>query len=582
VAGDNLTVTIGADTSKLRSEIKLTSVELTNLGKQINAAVKAGDTARAKQLSDTYGSMADRLAGLKRGLGEVGSTGTQAFRDIERAAVGATRGLEGFARSGMGVRRMMASLTSFRGLGSVVGGASGGLIGGLIGFGAARIIEEINQKLEETNKQLAAIRDKSREALLPAAAVQASQRIAAAQGVKPEEASKFLTGPAKALATFQSGGPGATVNPTGVRDITRRTDELNSSIERGVQVNRAASKTAFDLGKAYEFVGINLKDYKGTEEDNLRLSMDTVKAFQAMAKSGRLSAVQLNELSKTLFEGKPAQSALEEAPKFLADIQKQMNALKGPLAEHEKNVQALEASRGRLKNVLDQAWEDIGDFWNRNTAAINNWRADSLEKFFSASWWASIQGSVQQGWADIQSEFAKAWEETWKLVVPPLDAFTQGFNDIVSAAQDAAAKVGQAFTDAYASAKQTLSTSFPGDPSIPAMPDSNYASGGMVRGAGTGTSDSILARLSNGEFVMRAAAVRNLGAGFLSNLNRFAGGGMVMPSRGIPSFAAGGLVAMGGHGAVVNLVFPGGTFSLRGDNETVGALTREAQRAGVL
>jgi len=109
-----------------------------------------------------------------------------------------------------------------------------------------------------------------------------------------------------------------------------------------------------------------------------------------------------------------------------------------------------------------------------------------------------------------------------------------------------------------------------------------FADGGMIRGPGTGTSDSIMARVSNGEFVMRAAAVRTLGAGFLSTLNRFAGGGMVMPSRGIPSFAGGGLVAMGGHGAVVNLVFPGGTFSLRGDNETVGALTREAQRAGML
>lgn len=35
-----------------------------------------------------------------------------------------------------------------------------------------------------------------------------------------------------------------------------------------------------------------------------------------------------------------------------------------------------------------------------------------------------------------------------------------------------------------------------------------FASGGLVSGAGTGTSDSILARLSNGEFVMRAAATQ--------------------------------------------------------------------------
>lgn len=111
---------------------------------------------------------------------------------------------------------------------------------------------------------------------------------------------------------------------------------------------------------------------------------------------------------------------------------------------------------------------------------------------------------------------------------------------------------------------------------------SAYAGGGMVRGPGTATSDSIVARLSAGEFVMRAAAVSRLGAGFLSRLNGYADGGMAMPSRGIPSFAGGGMVHAAGGGAVVNLVFPGGTFAARVDNETVGALTREARRAGML
>jgi len=112
--------------------------------------------------------------------------------------------------------------------------------------------------------------------------------------------------------------------------------------------------------------------------------------------------------------------------------------------------------------------------------------------------------------------------------------------------------------------------------------ESRFASGGLVHGPGTATSDSIVARLSRGEFVMRAAAVNRVGASFLSRLNGFADGGMVMPSRSIPSFAGGGLVSGGGGGATVNLVFPGGSFELRADSETVGALTREARRAGML
>ncbi|MCW1938082.1 hypothetical protein OMD46_20285 [Pseudomonas sp. MDMC_285] len=60
-----------------------------------------------------------------------------------------------------------------------------------------------------------------------------------------------------------------------------------------------------------------------------------------------------------------------------------------------------------------------------------------------------------------------------------------------------------------------------------------YADGGLIRGPGTGTSDSILARLSNGEFVMRADAVRHYGSALLQRLN----------SRQLPRFADGGLVS---------------------------------------
>lgn len=55
------------------------------------------------------------------------------------------------------------------------------------------------------------------------------------------------------------------------------------------------------------------------------------------------------------------------------------------------------------------------------------------------------------------------------------------------------------------------------------------ATGGYITGPGTGTSDSIPARLSNGEFVIRAAAVRRIGVGHLHMMNAmgYADGGAV-------------------------------------------------------
>ncbi len=63
------------------------------------------------------------------------------------------------------------------------------------------------------------------------------------------------------------------------------------------------------------------------------------------------------------------------------------------------------------------------------------------------------------------------------------------------------------------------------------------ATGGLIAGPGTGTSDSILSRVSNGEFISREASVKKYGAGFYAALNA----GAVDP-RMLPGFADGGLV----------------------------------------
>ena len=58
------------------------------------------------------------------------------------------------------------------------------------------------------------------------------------------------------------------------------------------------------------------------------------------------------------------------------------------------------------------------------------------------------------------------------------------------------------------------------------------ADGGYISGAGTGTSDSIPALLSNGEYVVKASAVNKLGRGFLDGINQYANGGPVRLAGG--------------------------------------------------
>ena len=87
---------------------------------------------------------------------------------------------------------------------------------------------------------------------------------------------------------------------------------------------------------------------------------------------------------------------------------------------------------------------------------------------------------------------------------------------------------------------------------------------GTVHGPGTGTSDSILARLSAGEFVMKNAAVRAYGTGFMHAVNdmripppHYAQGGMV-PLSALPRFAEGG--GVGKADSILNLHVGGESF----------------------
>jgi TP901 family phage tail tape measure protein len=122
------------------------------------------------------------------------------------------------------------------------------------------------------------------------------------------------------------------------------------------------------------------------------------------------------------------------------------------------------------------------------------------------------------------------------------------------------------------------------------------ARGGHIRGAGTGTSDSIPAYLSNGEYVIDALTTRMMGSNFFAHLQTLARSGRKLKS--LPKFATGGLVgggsldglspviqAAGVGGAPVHIHLPGGdTMRLREGEDTVDTvkrmMNREARKRG--
>lgn len=144
------------------------------------------------------------------------------------------------------------------------------------------------------------------------------------------------------------------------------------------------------------------------------------------------------------------------------------------------------------------------------------------------------------------------------------NSFSNFFEDMAfgaKSAADAVKELGRSlaqslFSTALRSALQSGFAGLFGGGNAQGGPIGENAAGGHIKGPGTGTSDSILSRLSNGEFVVRAASVRKFGVDFFNALNagimpKLKMGGHVKAIRnslsGVPRFAEGGMVSQQGN-----------------------------------
>jgi len=118
--------------------------------------------------------------------------------------------------------------------------------------------------------------------------------------------------------------------------------------------------------------------------------------------------------------------------------------------------------------------------------------------------------------------------------------------------------------------------------------DPGYAGGGHITGPGTGTSDDIPILASNGEYVIKAAAVNHYGVDTLHAINamRFADGGLISRSAPAASAVSGGAsggVSAGDLAAAVSAAIDGARVELTGIDRisgyAAGQLLTAARRA---
>lgn len=241
---------------------------------------------------------------------------------------------------------------------------------------------------------------------------------------------------------------------------------------------------------------------------------------------------------------------VESAKANLDEFQKQYDQVLQNLANKEKALVA-EGERGDL--TMSEVQEALVD--------VKKSKVDELQVLLEKmTQFANIIGdpAIQEKLAGMQIDvlnLKNAYTEMGKEMSTGLkDSFQGFFNDLGTGAKDlshAFADMGRSIISSFMNiisrhlAEDLMESLFKSSSGGSAGFFSSLfgatagkADGGYISGPGTGTSDSIPVRLSNGEYVLRASAVRNLGIGLLDKLN----GSSSRPSY---AFAEGGPVQSG-------------------------------------
>lgn len=187
---------------------------------------------------------------------------------------------------------------------------------------------------------------------------------------------------------------------------------------------------------------------------------------------------------------------------------------------------------------------------------------------------------VAESVTSAEGEFAQLTEMPPIDFTPMFSSFQPAMDSLLNLAQSTWQQIQAIFNQPIVVQWQASSNPFL------AQQPTGLASGGLIRGPGSGTSDSILAWLSDKEFVINARAVSHYGPDLFAALNamrlprdflsRFNMGGLVRAIAGtMPHFASGGMVASAAN-SPVTFVIDRQSFDVRASDQTIAKLRRYA------
>jgi hypothetical protein len=434
-------------------------------------------------------SVAASAAAVIMGLGKAASLAEQAFgRGAQSAeSFGASFNDGMTAEQMLKVKEAMAQVAGQSGiLGVAVRGASGDLIG------ATKDFFNAGDEIKNFDTSLAK--------LVSDGNAQQAAGYLSAMGVSADEARAKLPQYAAALDASAASADAAGGSVAGLSD----------------NLNAASRDTA-------DFAENTLKAI--TQADGLKFAADQLKA-SLDALGGK--AISTDTATANLY------ASFDSAKKSITDATKDTNAqtdavIKGGKAldlqtEAGRTAQSSLADIAKSADDLTSSYKEAG----RSTEDVTAMQEKAREAFLQAAKKAGLGKDAAKALADQYGLMPDKVES--KIVASGIDDAAQAVLSYKLSLLDIPPERRTQIITEW-----KTEGSKPQRPPIVAVPGgrgqgAGAATGGYIRGAGTGTSDSIPAMLSDGEYVINAASVSRLGVPFLHSLNRFADGGPVTTS----------------------------------------------------
>ena len=242
----------------------------------------------------------------------------------------------------------------------------------------------------------------------------------------------------------------------------------------------------------------------------------------------------------------------KEALKAIKDINEatalasETRAMGSTSATRYSQIKAVKSDPSLSEDDRQKKLEALKNSYKEVDAAQGDWKSSAYRA------WDDFSSKVGDVSSTVNSSLTSAFGTAQSAVANFVKTGKLSFSDLASSAADAAINIGMSFAMKAGMSYFGMGGAFAKGGYVEPQ---RRAGGGMIYGAGNGTSDSIPALLSNGEMVINAAQTARH-RGLLERINngqlsRFATGGAVDGSRYNTSAQSGGGVSINMGGVTI-------------------------------